>query len=341
MKLFITCINALSGTARYAQEMIADIAHQLGFRDISIYHYDSSQESADSLSSRYDGIIAGISRGDIVFFQSPTWNSTRFDIGLIRRMKQYGARIAIIIHDVKFMMFEANRYLSGKEVEKFNLAELLIVPSAAMKDFLLTQGVRADMKFVIQEILDYTTDIQFSRSPQFQKKIHFLGQPSKFVFPNEWAWEIPLQVYASEKCMGENVCEMGYLEPARLLYELSEGGFGLVWYGDEYWRQYMQYNCSFKIGTYLAAGIPLIVPRGISNQSLIERNHLGIVVDSLDEAVERIAKMNEKEYQEYVRSVRAFAPLIRGGYFAKKFLIEAVQKLMRQDMDDYGNSEFS
>lgn len=163
--------------------------------------------------------------------------SGHFDIGLIRRMKQYGARIAIIIHDVKFMMFEANRYLSGKEVEKFNLAEFLIVLSAAMKDFLLTQGVRADMKFVIQEIWDYTTDIQVSRSPQFQKKIHFLGQPSKFVFQNEWAWEIPFQVYASEKYMGENVCEMGYLAFASLLCEFPEGGFGLAWYGDGDWRQ--------------------------------------------------------------------------------------------------------
>lgn len=336
MKLFITCINGMGGTASYAQEMVAGIARQLGFRDISIYCYDSSRESPASLSSRYDGIIAGISGGDIVFFQSPTWNPIEFDIGLIRRMKAYGARMVIMIHDVVALMFEENMYLLKKEIEKLNLAELLIVPSHAMRDFLMEQGIRADMKFAVQEILDYTTDIRFSHPPVFQKKIHFAGKPSKFVFPNEWDLEIPLQVYAAEKCTGKNVREMGYLAPVRLLWELSGGGFGLTWYGDECWHEYMRYNCSFKIGTYLAAGIPLIVPRGISNQALIEGNHLGMAVDSLDEASDRIVKMNEEEYQEYVHHVEAFSPLIRGGYFTKKFLIEAVHRMMRQDMDHNG-----
>ena len=38
------------------------------------------------------------------------------------------------------------------------------------------------------------------------------------------------------------------------------------------------------------------------------------------------------------RNVREFSSLIRDGYFTKKFLIEAVQMLLRQDMDDYGIS---
>ncbi len=48
--------------------------------------------------------------------------------------------------------------------------------------------------------------------------------------------------------------------------------------------------------------------------------------------------MSEVEYQEYVRHVRGFSPLIRGGYFTKKFLIEAVQILLREDMGNYGIS---
>lgn len=124
----------------------------------------------------------------------------------------------------------------------------------------------------------------------------------------------------------------------RLLLELAEGGFGLVWYGNDYWHQYMRYNNSFKLSTYLAAGIPVIVPRGISNQYLIEGNHLGIVADTLEDAAKYVKNMSEAEYQEYVRYVREFSSLIRGGYFTKKFLIEAVQMIMRQDMGEYGIS---
>ena len=338
MRIFITCINGIGGSALEAQVMVSDIAHQLGFKNMGIFCYDSSAESAESLSSRYDGIIAGISPGDIVFFQHPTWHQLRFEEGLLRRIKVYDGRIVIVVHDFIPLMFESNWCFLEDVIEIFNFAEVLVVPSYAMKKFLLDNGVRADMKFAVQEIWDYTTDIQFSKLPKFRKEIHFAGMPSKFLFPNQWDFDVPLKVYASEQCTGENVQVMGWMDRDRLLLALAEGGFGLVWYGDDYLHQYMQYNNNFKLSTYLAAGIPVIVPRGVSNQYLIEGNHLGIVADTLKDAVEQVKNMGEAEYQEYVRHVSEFSPLIRDGYFSKKFLIEAVQMIMRQDMGDYGIS---
>lgn len=332
MKIFITCINGLSGAAQHAQTMVSDIAHQLGFRNMGIFCYNSREESAESLSSRYDGIIAGISPGDIVFFQHPTWHQLRFEEGLIRRIKAYGGRVVMVVHDVEALMFESSRFMLKMVTEIYNSAEVLVVSSYAMKKFLLDNGVRADMKFAIQEIWDYTTDIRFSQPAKFRKEIHFAGKPSKFLFPDQWDFDVPLKVYASEQCTGENVQVKGWMDSDRLLLELAEGGFGLVWYGNDYWHQYMRYNNSFKLSTYLAAGIPVIVPRGISNQYLIEGNHLGIVADTLEDAAEQVKNMSEAEYQEYVRHVREFSPLIRDGYFTKKFLIEAVQMLLRQDM---------
>ena len=190
------------------------------------------------------------------------------------------------------------------------------------------------MKFVVQELWDYITDIRFPQAPRFQREIHFAGNPSKFLFPQQWNYDVPLKVYTAEQCTGKNVQVMGWMVPDSLLLELSKGGFGLVWYGNDYWHQYMKYNNTIKLSAYLAAGIPVIVPRGISNQYLIEENHLGMVVDSLDEAVERVGNMEETEYQEYVGQVRNFAPLLRNGYFIKKFLIDAVQMLLRADVTD-------
>lgn len=338
MKVFITCINGIGGPALASQEMVSDIAHQLGFKSMGIYCYDSSKESKESLSSRYDGIIAGISPGDIVFFQHPTWHQLKFEEGLIGRIKAYGGRIVIVVHDVESLMFESSRFMLKMVAEIYNSAEVLVVPSYAMKKFLLDNGVRADMKFAVQEIWDYTTDIRFSQPPKFRKEIHFAGKPSKFLFPDQWNFDVPLKVYTSEPCTGENVQVMGWMDSDRLLLALAEGGFGLVWYGNDYWHQYMRYNNSFKLSTYLAAGIPVIVPRGISNQYLIEGNHLGIVADTLADAADQVRNMGEVEYQEYVRRVREFSPLIRGGYFTRKFLIEAVQMIMRADMGDYGIS---
>ncbi len=332
MKVFITCINALGGMGEYSQVMVSDIAHQLGFRNMGIYFYNSSEESELSLSARYDGIIASISWGDIIFFQHPTWHPLKFEEGLIKRIKGSGGKVIIVIHDIRSLMFEYRRFELEYEINLYNSAEVLIVPSFSMKKFLQDNGIRENMKFVVQEMWDYTTNIQFLRMPEFQKEIHFAGKPSKFLFPNQWNFDVPLKVYASEQCTGENVRAMGWLNSEGLLLELAKGGFGLVWYGSDYWHQYMKYNNTFKLSTYLAAGIPVIIPRGISNQHLIEKNQLGLIVDSLDEAVEKVKNMEESKYQEYVRYVSNFSPLIRNGYFTKKFLIDAVQMLMRQDM---------
>lgn len=336
MRIFITCINGLAATAQYAQRMVSDIAHQLGFKNMGIFYYNSREESEESLSSRYDGIIASISPGDIVFFQHPTWHPLKFEEGLIDRIKAYGGRVIIVVHDLEPLMFEGSRFMLKYVIGIFNSAEVLVVPSYAMKKFLQENGVREDMKFAIQEIWDYTTEIQFSGDPKFQKEIHFAGNPSKFLFPQQWNYDVPLKVYTSEQCTGENAQGMGYMAPNNLLLELAKGGFGLVWYGEDYWHQYMTYNNTFKLSTYLAAGIPVIVPRGISNQYLIEKNHLGLIVDSLEDAVEKVRNMSEADYQEYVRYIREFSFLIRKGYFTKKFLIEAVQMMMREDMVDYG-----
>ena len=312
--MYITKINGgtITDTAQYAQHQTAEIAHQLGYREMGIYRYNADAERNEILSARLDGIIAGLRwNNDIVVCQFPSWNGTRFDLALVERIKTYRCRVIIFIQDVQALMFESNRYLLPALVDLYNQAEVLIVPSHAIKNFLLENGVREDMKVVVQEIWDYTTSIHFTALPKFKREIHFAGNPEKFLFPNKWDYDIPLRLYSSLSCTGKNVLEMGWMEPDALLLELAKGGFGLLWYGDDFWRQYMGYNNSMKLSTYLAAGIPVIVPQGISNQYLIEKNRLGIVVNSLEEAVERVKDITEQEYQEYVDCVGRFAILLR------------------------------
>ena len=333
--MYITKINGgtITDIAQYAQHQTAEIAHQLGYREMGIYRYNADAERNEILSARLDGIIAGLRwNNDIVVCQFPSWNGTRFDLALVERIKTYRCRVIIFIQDVQALMFESNRYLLPALVDLYNQAEVLIVPSHAIKNFLLENGVREDMKVVVQEIWDYTTSIHFTALPKFKREIHFAGNPEKFLFPNKWDYDIPLRLYSSLSCTGKNVLEMGWMEPDALLLELAKGGFGLLWYGDDFWRQYMGYNNSMKLSTYLAAGIPVIVPQGISNQYLIEKNRLGIVVNSLEEAVERVKDITEQEYQEYVDCVGRFAILLRNGYFTKKLLVEAVHVLFREDL---------
>lgn len=333
MNIYITKLNGLDqrNLLQYGQWMIAEISHQLGCREMGIYCYNGINESADSLDGRLDGIIAGIQWGeDIVVCQFPTGNGLKFERKLVNRLKLYHSRIVILIHNVESIVYEANQNVVTEMIRLYNEADALIVPSLMMRHFLLDHGIRNDMKFVIREMWDYIIDARFLCSPQFSREIHYTGSDG-FDEMDTWFYKLSLKVYADSAIQGQNVYHMGRVTEGELISELSKGGFGLIWYQNKEFRYGMEYGASFDLSRYLAAGIPVIVPAGTSNQTLIERNHLGIIVNSLDEAVEKIDTLKESEYQEYIRCVGKFANGIRNGYYTKKCLVETALAICRKD----------
>lgn len=228
--VYITRLNGTheTSTSQYMQRRTAEIAYQLGCREMGIYSYNARDEKIESLHARLYGIIAGISAGDIVICQFPTWNGLRFDRELVEIIKLYRGHAAILVHDFEPLMTGSWREMLQEIVELYNQAEVLIVPSYALKEFLLVNGIRENMKFVIQEIFDYPTDIHFTLASEFKKEIHFTGDPKGLVFLNRGDYDIPLKVYSDKIYMGQNVQNMGWMNPSELLLELAKGEFGLV-----------------------------------------------------------------------------------------------------------------
>lgn len=331
MNIYITKLNGISNTLQSIQCMTAEIAHQMGFREMGVYYYNANAEKPEYLSVRFDGIIAGMQAGDIVVCQFHTWNGLKFEWGLINHIKAYHGRVIIFIHSIEALMIKSSGFMLGQTIELYNQAEALIVPSYAMKKFLLDSGIRAGMKFIVQEMWDYTAETRFRKSPVFRKEIHCMGGLAPEVIDG-WDYDITLKAYFSVAEKGQKVHGITGLNSDEQLMELSKGGFGLEWYADEHAFQYMRYGNSFSLSRYLAAGIPVIVPSGISCQRIIEENHLGLVADSLNEAVKMIENMDESKYQEYVAHIGGFAPSLRNGYYTKKCLTDAVWSLFREDV---------
>ncbi|HFU4060563.1 TPA: sugar transferase [Streptococcus suis] len=324
MRVYITNLNghAASSTAQIGQNMVTDIAVSLGYREMGIYSYDMSVDNPAELSRRMDGIIAGLSHGDVVIFQTPTWNATEFDERLIAKIKAYQVKLVIFIHDVVPLMFESNYYLMQRVIDYYNKADVIIAPSQEMIDLLREEGLTVE-RTIVQGMWDHPTD-----SPQlpatFEHLIHFPGSPKRFGFIKEWDYPVKLNVYTNElQDYPEQVNRLNYRPDQQLLIEMSRGGFGLVWM-DDHDKGYQKIYCPYKLGAFIAAGIPVIVQKGIANQDLIERHGLGLVVESLDEAIEKILAMDEAAYQKLVKQVRNYSPLVRKGYFTKKLLVNAV-----------------
>lgn len=326
MRVYITNLNghAASSTAQICQNMVTDIATTLGYRELAIHAYRMDADTPEELSKRLDGVIAGLRHGDVVIFQTPTWNTTAFDEKLMAKLRAYQIKIVIFIHDVVPLMFAGNYYLMDRTIAYYNQADVIVAPSQQMIDNLKRHGL-AVAKTIVQGMWDHPTSVPQLQA-SFKKEIHFPGSPDRFSFVKSWNYDVQLNLYARQEVeLPNQVKHFSYRPDEQLLLEMSEGGFGLVWM-DDHDKEYQTLYCPYKLGAFVAAGIPVIIQRGIANQEIVENNGLGMIVDSLAEAVDRINSMSVEDYQNMVAKVRSFSPLVRQGFFTRKLLTEAVFK---------------
>ena len=205
-----------------------------------------------------------------------------------------------------------------------------------MADFLCLNGLEVK-NIIIQQMWDLPISTDEMVTPNFQRKMHFIANVSSVYRPfvRNWNYDtVQLSVTAKESdcewARGKNIGFIGWFSNDELLAnELRKsGGFGLVWHDDSWWVEYMKLNASYKIGTYLAAGIPVIVSSSKAEKDIILHKNLGLVVDSLDEAVAKVKSMTEEQYNQMKRNVDEFGKLLRGGYFTKKLLTDAVFQMI-------------
>ena len=75
--------------------------------------------------------------------------------------------------------------------------------------------------------------------------------------------EVKLHVYAAQRELANpNLVLMGWHDGIYLLNSLRQtGGLGLVWADDPYMETYTTMNAPYKLSTYLAAGMPVVVKK--------------------------------------------------------------------------------
>lgn len=338
VKVHVTNLYGIGGTIGKAQQMVADIARKkLHYHELGIYRYSMKSDTPDMLRTRLDGIIASVSHGDIVIFQLPTWNGLAFDEAFAAHLGGYrGLKKIFFIHDVPPLMDQRVLKELDRYIAFYNKADLIILPSRNMEEFLRARGLTVK-KTVIQRMWDEPVDIDLANAPKFRKRMNFAADVVRVLRPFVQNWSsdtVELAVTADQGeyawAEGKNIHFLGWFHNGNLLADAlrRSGGFGLLWHDDPVWIAYMKRNACCKLGTYLAAGLPVIVPNSIPEADTIRRKNLGLTVDSIGEAARQVEHMTESQYDQMVQDVDAFAGLIRNGYFAKKLLTDAVFQLL-------------
>ncbi|MBQ6814277.1 MAG: sugar transferase [Lachnospiraceae bacterium] len=333
MKVHITKIYNDASTAGMSQAKTAKIAKEMGFYEMGIYRYPVDSDNDKELGTRIDGIISALEPNDIVFIQSPSWNGLRYDYRFISKLRGYkNVKIAIFIHDVIPLMFNSGEENLRRTIDIYNQADLIIAPSQKMLDLLTEYGLTVK-KQMIQHMWDYPIDYKL-KQPSFSKNLFFTGAPSRFPFVHSWNYDTKLNVYTYESFSTDtiNVELRGRKNELGLLSDLSEGGYGLVWSSDESTKQYYEMLQPYKVATFLSAGIPIIMQRGLTVEDTILKNGLGFVVDNLSEADAIVQSTTEEEYNEMVKRISDFNFLINEGWFTKKMLSDAIMMLLNNNI---------
>lgn len=338
MTVWITNMHGMAGTAGYAQALTTDIARQMGYQELGIpVNYDENQANR---MVRVDGSVAGIEANDVVILQSPIWEHYLFENLFVQavHVRAQNVKLIYFVHDIEPAEF--GDYSDGamqQWISLYNQADGLILPNAKAEDLLRKYGLKVDhSRITYQQIWDNPCNFsQLDHALEHNNHhIQFAGNPDKFKFVNDWSSDqIHLDNYSAGDGPNSRVNYRGYFPNDILLLKMHQiGGFGLLWEADERWYKYMQVNTSSKLGAYLSADLPVIVHRGIAQEDFIVKHHLGIAVDSLDEAVDKVQNMSDDEYHQLGEYTYRAGRMTRTGMFTQRALVDAIFKTLHPDL---------
>lgn len=336
MRVHITNLYGISYScaSRVAMNNTVEIAKQMNFHELGFFKYPVQSDSEAELNSRLDGIIAGLWHDDIVVFQFPSWNGFTFDEAFCEKVKAYlNTKLIIYAHDIVPLMFDKNEDNIRRVVQILNRADVLILPSENMYNLLKTYGLNIE-NVLYQEVWDYPISEHMEPSP-LNRKMFFPEQLERFPYILNWKGKTPVEVFdnTDQASNNPNLIVNNVLPSAELVFKFSSGGFGLLWAEDTQ-KEYYQYNNPFKLGTYLAAGIPVIVQAGTHAADYVSKHKVGFVVNSLQEADDIVQNITEDEYRALSRNVEKVSFLVRNGYYTRSVLNDAVKLCMEDNLSN-------
>lgn len=243
--------------------------------------------------------------------------------------------LILLIHDLDILRNSDNEAAQNLEQKLLHRASKIIVHNSAMKRELLTRIDNLDSADLIElELFDYLCDLSESdtKKPANKNAVVVAGnlikEKSGYVYKlGEGTTNLTYHLYGVnfEGVEGEHTVFHGSFQPEDLPQKL-ERGFGLVWDGQELqecsgnFGEYLKYNNPHKLSLYVAAGMPVVVWSKAAVKQLVEKENIGLVIDSVMDLEKQIANLSDEQYQIMMQNAARLGEKVRQGYFAKRAL---------------------
>lgn len=320
------------GKARYDVNRIAE-RNDINVKNVICKFYKIPFLTTFNVLRQYSQLLSQIGKNDNIVIQYPVSCPKAFPIA-IKMMHNHHNRVTLLIHDINSFRYQQE---TSKELYVLNSVDYLIVHTEAMAKLLKKNGVKT--KMLILHLFDYLTEDDFiseESAVKNREKVIFAGNlvKSKFL-PALCEYDfndINFNLYGLKdkdtdftKYKGKNYLGVFDSEHTAQI----AGGWGLVWDGNSIdtcagdLGDYLRYNLPHKLSLYLAAGVPVIVWKQSAVAKFVERNNIGITIESIKDIPAKIDNITEQEYRNLLLNSRKIGTKLRNG----EMTMEAIRQL--------------
>ena len=333
-----------------AREDVDSILASMGMTPIEVVNHEKERNQTSFInklkwhyiiSQNWEKELTGLKSDDVLFIQFPILEHSLLLYRVIRKIKERGVKIVLIVHDLETIRFSllktqskmANLRVNYEETKILREASKVILHNSKMVKYVEGFGIPKD-KTVELTIFDYLYDgVIKTQNDNVSRDVVIAGNLSRdkagytYALPEGITYQLyGIKYEGNEK---EYIIYHGSYPPNELP-GIIEGGFGLVWDGptietcEGVYGEYMRINNPHKASLYLAAGIPILIWKDAALAEFVQDNHVGICVRSLSEIKEIIRSLSSDEYEEMKKNARLISKKLRSGYFTRQAVLKAI-----------------
>lgn len=337
----------INNAAPKARADIDTILNRLGFKRIVLSGSSLNRASAPTAKrvqmhfeskGYWNDALDQIEDGGLLFIQFPPRNHSVFMWPLLRRKKQRGLKIALIIHDLDCLRYRdasialtSRLRMSTEEVSLLKLADAIISHNEIMSDALIRQfSINAD-RIINLGLFDYLCEDELERirPPRGDERYEVAIAGNLSQEKSGYIYDLPEGImfnlygsgYRSNKPSSyKSINYYGSFDPDDLPSALK-GDFGLIWDGgsrhtcEGMYGNYLKINNPHKTSLYLVSGLPIIVWKEAAVANRVVNEGLGIAIESLDCLPLALNHLSDDEYWSMVNNVKILGDRLKKGHF--------------------------
>lgn len=322
---------------------VKEIATQAGYRYIHFRPFDESDMhgahgwNAQHNRKEWEQCYESIPQNAVILLQHPFRKSQKMREVILRKLKEErNVKVISLVHDVEEIRKSYyNEYFQREFQFMLDIADVLIVHNDRMEQFFIDKGIEHS-KLVKLGIFDYLTD-KVPTGMTSDRTVIIAGNldPSKgrFIEALDELRDVNFRLFGPGYQSNNRNVEYCGTFPANEIASALHGGFGLIWNGDSLdsctgnMGNYLRFNNPHKLSLYIAAKMPVIVWKMSAVAEFVEKNCLGVAVESLLDLPDILKGITEEDYLRYRSSAAAFSTKVRNGFFTRQVLKAAEQKI--------------